>query len=388
MGERDPLRDQIAIVGLSRTPYARDRGMSEGAMALEACIAAVRDAGLEARDIDGLCGSSVPAHYVAGGLRLPALTWWANLQIPFTSHVIEAANAIHAGLCDTVLAYHSTYRAGGTSSAAASDPFRVRAGPGPNVAARNPDWIRGAVGYAAWASRYLAEYGARREHLGYIAQSDRACAADNPRAVLRAPLSMQDYLEARMVREPLCLLDMDYPVDAADAFVLTRAERARDLPHRPVRIHAATLGMTGQPDEEQLPDLRHHGQHVVAANLWRKSELGLDDMDVFFPYDGFSIICLSWFEAVGYCGFGEAGPFVEAQREPATGRIRIGGRVPVNPHGGSLSEGGTQGSGHLHEAVLQLRGAAGARQAPAARTALLTPGGFFFNAGGLILRSD
>jgi acetyl-CoA acetyltransferase len=146
--------------------------------------------------------------------------------------------------------------------------------------------------------------------------------------------------------------------------------------------------MTGHPVEDQLPDLRHHGQHVVARRLWSKGELRLADMDLFFPYDGFSIIALSWFEVVGYCGNGEAGPFLEQHRDPATHRICIDGRVPVNPHGGSLSEGGTQGSGHLHEAVLQLRGAAGPRQAPGARTALLVPGGFFYNAGGLILRSD
>jgi len=387
MAALSPMGDRIAIAGLSSTPYARDRGMSEGAMVLEACIEAVRDAGLEARDIDGLCGSGIPAQYVAGGLRLPEVRWWANPQIPFTAHVIAAASAIYAGICNTVLAYHSTYRAAGTSRSAAADPFRARAGPGPNLPNRNPDSVHGAVGYAAWASRYLHEYGARREYLGYIALSDRAYAAHNPRAALREPLSMDDFLGARMVRDPLCILDMDYPVDAADAFVLTSAERARDCPRRPVRVHAAALGMTGYPIEDQLPDLRHHGQHVVVRSLFARSEIGRADMDVFFPYDGFSIIALSWFESVGYCGNGEAGPFLEQHRDPRTHCIRIGGRVPVNPHGGSLSEGGTQGSGHLHEAVLQLRGDAGERQAPGARTALLLPGGFFYNAGGLILRS-
>jgi acetyl-CoA acetyltransferase len=388
MSARNPIRDQIAIAGLSNTPYARDRGMSEGAMVLEACIAALRDAGLGAKDIDGVCGSGVPAYAVAAGLGLPELRWWANLQIPFTSHVIEAANAIFSGVCDTVLAYHSTYRAPGTSSAAARDPFRARAGPGANVPNRNPESITGAAGYAAWASRYLHEYGARREHLGYVALSDRAYAAANPRAALRTPLSMDEYLAARMVREPLCLFDMDYPVDAADAFVLTRASRARDLPRRPVLLHCATLGMGDSPIEDQLRDLRHTGQQVVVRRLFERSELGLADVDLFFPYDGFSIIALAWFESVGYCGPGEAGAFLAANRDAASGRIRIAGRVPVNPHGGSLSEGGTQGSGHLHEAVVQLRGDAGPRQTPGARTALLTPGGFFFNAGGLILRAD
>jgi len=388
VASRNPIRDRIAVVGVGTTAYVRDRGKTLGAMALEACIAAVRDAGLEARDIDGLCGSFPPAHYVAAGLRLPALTWYGNFQIPFTAHVIEAMNAVHAGVCDSVLAYHATYRAAGTSRTAAGDPFRARAGPGFNVASPNPDTIGGAVGYAAWASRYLHEYGARREHFGLVAINDRSNAARNEHAALRDPLTMEDYLAGRMVRDPLTVFDMDYPVDGADAFVITTAERARDLPHEPVLIHAATLGMTGRPDEDQIPDLRHHGQQVVAENLWRRSEVTLRDVDIFFPYDGFSVITLSWLEALGYCGYGEAGPFLEKSWDRIENRIKIGGRVLVNTHGGSLSEGGTQGSGHLREAVVQLRGEAGARQAPGLRTALVTPGGFFFNAGGLILRTD
>jgi acetyl-CoA acetyltransferase len=385
---RNPIRDRIAIAGVATTPYTRDRGKTLGAMTLEACIGAVRDAGLTARDIDGLCGSSVPTYTVASGLRLPELRWHANFQIPFTTHLIEAMNAVFSGACETVLAYHSTYRAAGTSRSAAGDPFRARAGPGFNVPSRNPDSIFGAVGYAAWASRYLYEYGFGREELALIPISDRSNASRNEHAALREPLSLEQYLAGRMVRDPFCVYDMDYPVDAADAFVITSAERARDLPHPPVLIHAATLGMTGQPDEDQLPDLRHHGQQVAARSLWARSELTLRDVDVFFPYDGFSVIALACFESIGYCGYGEAPHFIRANWDTASNSIRIGGRVPVNPHGGSLSEGGTQGSGHLREAVAQLRGQAGARQAPDARVALLTPGGFFFNAGAAILRRD
>jgi len=388
MATRNPIRDRIAIVGVHSEPYVRDRGMSQNAMTLEACMGAVRDAGLSAADIDGVCGSQVPAHYVASSLRLPALTWWANVAIPFTAHVIEAANAVASGTCDTVLAYHSTYRASGTSRTAAADPFRARTGPGFNVLSRNPDSISGAVGYAAWASRYLYEYGAKREHFGLIAINSRSNASRNAHAALRTPLSMEEYLGGRMVRDPFTIYDMDYPVDGADAFVITTVARARDLPQKPVLVHAATLGMTGRSEEDQLPDLRHHGQQVVAENLWRRSELTREDCDIFFPYDGFSVIALSCFEVMGYCGYGEAGPFLEDHWNPEMNRIEIGGRIPVNTHGGSLSDGGTQGVGHIREAVLQLRGQAEGRQVEGARTALITPGGFFFNAGGLILRTD
>ena len=107
-----------------------------------------------------------------------------------------------------------------------------------------------------------------------------------------------------MIRWPLCLLDMDVPVDGADAFVITTAERARDLPHRPVLMHAATLGKIAKNEEDQTPSLRHHGQQVVVESLRAKSDFWIDDIDVYFPYDGFTIITLNWFENAGFCGPG------------------------------------------------------------------------------------
>jgi acetyl-CoA acetyltransferase len=242
-----------------------------------------------------------------------------------------------------------------------------------------------AEGYAAWASRYFFEYGATREVLGRIAINERTNALRNPLAVMKTPLTMDDYLSARMVREPLCLLDMDVPVDGADAFVVTTAERARDLPNRPVLIHAATNGLTARNTEETIDGLHHHGQHVVIKSLREKSDIWIPDIDVYFPYDGFTIITLNWFENVGFCKPGEAGAFLRDNWDHDSNRVLIDGTIPVNPHGGALSEGGTQGSGHIREAVHQLQGLAGDRQVPDARRALVTAGGFFFNAQGVTL---
>ena len=219
-----------------------------------------------------------------------------------------------------------------------------------------------AVGYTAWASRYIHEFGVPREHFGYVAINDRSNAARNPAAALREPITMDDYLAARMIRWPLCLLDMDVPVDGADAFVITTAERARDLPLPPVLINAAALGTIDRNEEDQTPGLHRHGQHVVVEALRAKSDFWIDGVDVYFPYDGFSIITLSWIENAGFCEPGEAGEFIEANWDDDGSRILIGGRVPVNPHGGALSEGATQGSGHVREAVHQLQGLAGRRQ--------------------------
>jgi acetyl-CoA acetyltransferase len=198
---------------------------------------------------------------------------------------------------------------------------------------------------------------------------------------------MEEYLGARMIREPLCVFDMDPPVDAGDAFVITTVERARELVVRPVLIHAATSGRTDRPYADQLESYTVSGKEIVAERLWSKSELGLDDVDVFFPYDGFSIMAVSWLEAVGYCGPGEAGAFLTKHWSPGENRVLINGRVAVNPHGGSLSEGATQGAGHFREAVTQLRGDAGTRQVPGAQVALVTPGGFLWNATGFVLRA-
>ncbi|HEX4661873.1 MAG TPA: hypothetical protein VH307_31140 [Streptosporangiaceae bacterium] len=192
-----------------------------------------------------------------------------------------------------------------------------------------------------------------------------------------------------MIRGPLCLYDMDVAVDGADAFIIPTAERARDLRLPPVLVNAIVLGMIDKNEEDQSPSLRQHGKQVTVEALKAKSDFWIDDIDLFFPYDGFSVIALNWFENVGYCGPGEAGSFIEdswAAGEDGTGRILIKGRVPVNTHEGSLSEGGTQGSGHLREAVRQLQGLAAGRQVEGAERALLAVGGFFFNAQGITLR--
>jgi acetyl-CoA acetyltransferase len=242
-----------------------------------------------------------------------------------------------------------------------------------------------AVGYAGWASRYIHEYGLNREDFGIVALNARANAARNPNAAMRAALTMDDYLNGRMIREPLCLYDMDISVDGADAFILTTTERARDLALPPVLINAAVLGQVAPNEEDQTVSLRANGQQVVVDTLKAKSDFWIDAIDLYFPYDGFTPITLNWFENVGYCKPGEAGEFLRNHWDSAEGRVLIDGRIPVNPHGGSLSEGATQASGHIREAVHQLQKVAGKRQVPNAQRALITAGGFFFNAQGLSL---
>lgn len=388
MTPRNPIKDKTAIVGIGSTAFSRDCGpRSVHSLALEACRKAIDDAGLKAADIDGLCGAM--PNDIQAALGIPACSWWASPGIPIGFQVVAAMNAVFAGTCETVLVYHTMYRHPTISRSAAQDPFRRRAGAqyAALFSGLGPESIFGPAGYAAWTSRYLHEFKAKREYLGLIAINNRTNALKNEKAVMREPLDMDSYLRARMIRDPLCILDMDVPIDGADAFVITSAEQARALRKKPIVIHAALFGQTDHADEEQTLGLHLTGQNVVFPALWAKSDIKRPDIDLFYPYDGFSIISLLWLENAGFCGPGEAGPYIESQWDRHENRIKIDGRVPVNTHGGSLSEGGTQGSGHVREAVLQLRGEAGARQVPGARTALITPGGFFFNAQGLILRT-
>ncbi len=386
---RNPMKDMVAIAAAATTGFVpHNSGRSQASFVAEASIRVLRDCGLTVSDVDGICGSSPSAATVQKMLGIPDVTWFANPSIPFVNHLAAAVSAVHSGLCDTVLVYHGAYRLPWNTASSLRDPFRRGSSMGLGVGGPGPETIAGAVGYTAWASRYMHEHRVPKEHFGYVAINDRTNAAANPASAMREPITMNDYLAARMIRWPLCLLDMDVPVDGADAFVVTTAERARDLPHPPVLVHAAALGMIDLNEEDQAPGLDRNGQHVTVEALKAKSDFWIDDIDVYFPYDGFTIITLNWFENAGFCGPGEAGAFIEQHWDTASNRILINGRIPVNPHGGSLSEGATQASGHVREAVHQLQGLAGPRQVPDARRALVTAGGFFFNAQGVMLRRE
>jgi len=385
---RNPIKDQVAVVGIGSTGFSRASDRTSLGLALEASTAAIRDAGLTAADIDGVVATAEPGGpspaAVGSSLGLDNVTHYTRPAPVAMFSFVDAVNAIAAGSCDHVLVVFPFLRLPWASRQAANDPFRRHLQTG---MAAFPESIANAAGYAAWASRYLYEFGASRDTFARIAINQRTNAAQNPLAAIQTPLTMDDYYAARMIREPLCMLDMDFPVDGADAFVLTTAERARDLAQPPVLVHATATGLVAQNDEDQLPNIRHHGQHVVIDTLKAKSDVWIDDVDVFCPYDGFTIITTQWIENAGWCGAGEAGAFLDQHWVDAENRVLINGRVPMNPHGGSLSEGATRGTGFLRESVVQLRGQAGVRQVDNAQVALALIGGFFFNSQGAVLRA-
>jgi acetyl-CoA acetyltransferase len=210
-----------------------------------------------------------------------------------------------------------------------------------------------------FAQRHFHEYGTTREQLAWIALNGRRNAARNPNAIYRDPMTMDDYLAARMISTPFCLFDCDVPCDGATAVIVSRVEAARDLRHPPVRVEAVGTALRGRPSWDQYDDLTTMATRDAGAHLWSRTDLKPTDVQLAELYDGFSFLALSWLEALGLCGVGESGPFVEGGT-----RIALDGELPLNTHGGQLSAGRLHGYGFLHEAVLQLRGDAGDRQVP------------------------
>lgn len=387
-----PIKDSVAIVGIGSTGFTRGEGdRSVLALALRACVDAVADAGLRAADIDGLCGTGPAPPVLASALGLQAVTYHSVAPPPFGFSVMDAMHALHSGACTHALVYHTSFRSPAVSRAAAADPLRRNLGfnGGPATAEPDPapEDLSGALGYAIWASRYQSECGGDRRAFALTALNNRSAARSNPLAAIADPLTMADYQTARLVNEPFGLLDLDVAVDGADAVVLTTAARAADMPSPPILIHAATAGLTSPTEEAQIAGLHAHGQHVVAEALRRRSDIAPTAVDLFYPYDGSTFLAVSWTENLGWCGPREAASYLDKHWDGTTQRLLLEGRVPVNTHGGGLSEGATQGSGHLREAAHQLRGDAGMRQVPGdPQTALVALGGFFGNAQGFVLR--
>ena len=252
-------------------------------------------------------------------------------------------------------------------------PWHVRS---PSKTARSAAFPRlfAAHAYSAanWlalhARRHMHLYGTTKEQFGWLAINARANAALNPRAAFQYPITMDDYLAARVISEPFGLLDCDVPVDGSVAFVVSSADTAGDCDHA-VRVEACG-GSPGLGGWDQRPDYPKMAASDAAAEMWSRTDLAPADVDFAELYDGFTFITLAWLEALGFCADGESGPFVEG-----ASRIARNGRLPLNTYGGQLSAGRLHGNWVLHEACLQLRGEAGERQVPRHEVAVVSNGG-------------
>jgi acetyl-CoA acetyltransferase len=280
----------------------------------------------------------------------------------------QAMLAVSAGLCRHVLCFRTVWET----------TFRqLHFGGGfGRVSGAMQEWRApfGAMSAASWiamqASQYMHRYGADREMLAAIALNGRANAGRNPDAIYRAPLTLDDYMSARLVSTPFGLYDCDVPCDGAVAIIVSAADVAGDLPHPAVRVEATGSQILERASWDQGTMTHEPVVLGPAKHLWTRTDLTPADVDFACLYDGFTFNAISWLEALGFCGFGEAQDYLDKGR-----RIALDGELPLNPHGGQLSEGRLHGFGFVHEAVKQLRHEAGDRQIAHARTAVVTTGG-------------
>lgn len=373
MSLRD-LRGKIAIVGVGTAGCGEAPGMSDLEILAQATKAAVEDAGLSMKDMDGLCTANLnaamwPLNVVEClGIR-PKFVEGTNIGgAAFVAHQLPAMLALDAGVCDAVLVcYGSTQRtaAFGRKERGAA---RILLDPDPYQSPYQP--FNPPSSYALIAARHMFQYGTTRRHLAEVAVAARKWAQLNPEAFSRDPLDIDTVLKARMISDPFTAYDCCLVTDGAMAYVMTRADRAKDLRKKPVYILSNATAVwhrsvSGMRDLTVTPSTESGERAFAAAGLAPK------DMDMLQTYDAFSINTILALEDLGFCEKGEGGLFVE------NGGIAPGGKLPVNTNGGGLScvHPNMYGGFITIEAVRQLRGECGERQVKGARTAVVNGNG-------------
>lgn len=368
--EKDAI---VSGIGISR--IGRRTGIPVLELTMEAVRAAIEDAGLTAPDIDGIATlGDTPAEDVNAQLRIEAPDCGSGFGTGgLLSPVMSACRAVAERRAHHVVVYRTIQMLGGTVPVKpqqdAPPPPLARmfeaAEPGRRPAVGPMDDVNDLVAAQAYSAanwlalncrRHMELYGTTKEQLGWVALNGRRNAALNSRAVYRDPMSMADYLGARPVSSPLSLLDCDVPIDGSVAVVVSHAEYGGDCPHRAVRVEAigGSDGAGGWFHRDDYPKM---AMSDAAAQMWSRTDLTAGDLEVAQLYDGFTYLTLAWLEALGICGDGEAGPYVQGGA-----RIARDGALPLNTYGGQLSAGRMHGYWALHEGCLQLRGDAGERQ--------------------------
>jgi acetyl-CoA acetyltransferase len=383
----------VAIAGIGATDFSKDSGRSELRLAVEAVGAALDEAGIAPRDVQGMVTFSAetnPEIDIARSLGMGDLTFFSRIHYgggAACGTVQQAAMAVQAGVADVVVCYRafnerSGHRFGAGSQGRPATPSAENA----HMASYIPVGLLTPASWVAMAAqRYLHVNGATSEDFGRVAVADRRHAATNPQAwYYGRPITLEDHQASRFIVEPLHLLDCCQETDGGQALVVTSLERARDLPTTPVVVVAAAQGsgpgqdmMTSyyRDDLLGLPEMA-----VVARQLWETSGLGPDDMQAAILYDHFTPYVLYQLEELGFCAKGEAKEFVK------DGRIELGGALPVNTHGGQLGEAYLHGMNGIAEGARLVRGTS-CNQVPDVEHVVVT-GGTGVPTSGLVLGVD
>ncbi len=360
--------DSTAIVGVGNTSFSAlygqvDRDRSAFALGAEAFVAALADSGLAKSEIDGVLVCRIPDYARMCdilGIRHPRFVNVLEAGGRQASLTVQYASmAIQAGLAKTVACIYGNNgrslgaryggEGGGGSDTGISDTAYGMTSPGASVA------------HMFRRHQYL--YGTPVEALGHVAINNRLNAALNPDAVMRSPITMEDYLNSRFISEPLRLLDYCLINDGAVCLIVTSAERAKDLRKPPVYLHASAVA--GDFDHQYtVDDCFYDALQMIGSDLFARSDIQREDIDVAQIYDNFTPTVLFTLEGLGFCGRGESGAWVTAER------IARSGELPLNTSGGHTSESYMQGWALLAEAVRQVRGESGARQIAGCENAL------------------
>lgn len=359
-----------AVVGVGYSKILRDKGIDGRPLAVAASRAAIADAGLAVSDVDAVFeyAGDEQAMDIARLVGIEDMAVYGDYTPRGPSGLAAALGAhmaVVSGACEVALCVRSVTREWGQMSGRALPkaagpwqwefPYGVAGGIIPIMGMKK--------------QRRMATLGTKEEDYAVISINGRRWSSLNERAVMRDTLTMDDYFSSRYVSEPLRLLDCDYPVTGACAVVITTAERAADTRKRPVWIDAIAMGTGWKPDFTYTDDFLFGGTRRSAATMWKRSSVTPADVGVAELYDGFTHIAMAWVEAMGLCGIGEFGDWVDGGKT-----IGPGGALPLNTSGGQLAEGRLHGLGFLAEAVAQLRGECGPRQVPNPQVALVANG--------------
>lgn len=374
------LGGRAAIVGIGATEFSKDSGRSEMSLATEAVVAAITDAGLKPSDIDGMVTYStdnnpdveIARHVGIGELRHFSRVHYGGGAACGT--IVQAAMAVASGVADAVVCYRAFNERSGRRFGAGVQDLEMAA----TAERAQFSWTTpfGLLTPASWvamvARRYMHLYGATSQDFGQVAVAGRRHAANNPKAwFYEQPITLEEHQASRWIVDPLHLLDCCQESDGAQALVVTSAERARDLPHTPAVIVAGAQGagaeqwtMTSfyRKDIAQLPEMK-----VVADELWTSSGLTPADIQTAILYDHFTPYVLMQLEEFGFCPRGEAKDFIK------DGALEMGGRLPINTHGGQLGEAYIHGMNGIAEGVRQIRGSS-VNQVDSVENVLVTAG--------------
>lgn len=371
--------DDVFITGIGQSDIAVRTDRHPLLLTIDALREALDESGLSLGDIDGVSTypgkAMVPPGFSPLGAAdlIDALHMdvrWYNGGFEITSQlgaIVAAAGAIRAGQARHVLCFRTVYEAAAMSRPEDFPPPRPGRADGemqwtlPFGAFSASNWI------AQYAMRHVKKYGLTREQLAQVALTDRAHAALNPRALVREPLTMDQYMGARMISDPLCLFDCDRFSDASTVIIVSAGDAARDVNCTPIRL----ASMAYSTHRHSWDQTEWVAAYQTGPELWKHTDYRPKDVDTVQLYDGFSFNVLTWLEGLGFCKVGEAGQFIEGGQ-----RIALDGELPLNTFGGQIGAGRLHGFGFAHEAVVQLRGLGGARQVPNdPRVAVATSGG-------------